>query len=85
MERQSVREHMMSLFDVHFSPALQRLSPDSLRILIFGMDAITDETTRDQVRQEVSRFLEDITNSEEAFEVLNQERQERRPTENIEE
>ncbi|CAG9766755.1 unnamed protein product [Ceutorhynchus assimilis] len=85
MERQSVREHMMNLFDVHFRPALQSLSPDALRVLIFGLDAITNATNRQQVRQEIATFLEDITNSGEAVGVLSQGTQERTPRQNIEE
>lgn len=87
MDRESVREHMMNLFDVHFRPALQRLSPDSLRILIFGRNELTDEMNRDQIRQEITTFLEDIADSGQAVGILNQGQgpQERLPRRNVEE
>lgn len=85
IERQFVKEHMMVLFDTHFRPALQRLSLQALRILIFGLDALSNEDDRAQIRQEIDTFLEDLTNSGQARGILEQGRQQRAPRTNVEE
>lgn len=87
MDRESIRQHMMGLFDIHFRPSLQRLSPNARRVLIFGPDAISPTMNRDQLRLEISNFLEEITNSGEAAGVLDPHfRQESSvPRQNIEE
>lgn len=77
---------MMRLFDQHFRPALHRLSPETLRYLIFGWDAPPAENNRDSVREELINFVEDLTNSAEALGILDQPQpRQEEPGNNVEE
>lgn len=63
MDRPTIEHHVKRVFNIHYKPALQRLSPEARRVLIFGWDASSANANRDQVRQEITSFHQQTANS----------------------
>ncbi|KAJ8910118.1 hypothetical protein NQ315_007956 [Exocentrus adspersus] len=78
LNRDLIKQHMLSIFDNIFRPALSQLSPETLTVLIHGLQAIPPNYDRTQGRQEIVLFTENITNYAQTAAVVEPEREQPR-------